>query len=75
IQAPVKHLDERIQIMNHIELPDAPTRITRNLNNATLKKQYETALKAQNNELLLFNKESLTVEFSLANHQLSLRIL
>ena len=75
IQAPVMLLDERFQIMNHFDLPDAPTRITSILNNATLKKQFETALKAQNNELLLFYKEPLTVEFSLANHQLSLRIL
>ena len=52
--------------MNHFDLPDAPTRITSILNNATLKKQFETALKAQNNELLLFYKEPLTVEFSLA---------
>ena len=61
--------------MNHFDLPDAPTRITSILNNATLKKQFETAFKSQNNELLLFYKEPLTVEFSLANHQLSLRIL
>ena len=30
-------LDERFQIMNHFDLPDAPTRITSILNNATLK--------------------------------------
>jgi hypothetical protein len=32
IQAPVMLLDERFQIMNHFDLPDAPTRITSILN-------------------------------------------